>query len=167
MMHAVLKLVPLWAVMAFCCLLGSGEIRAQEHEEHEAQHEEAHEHHANTLGLFLGRTFEGREDDFTMGLEYERRINESFGVGLLVEHVFGDLDFWIYGVPFALHKDAWKFYVAPAIEDGEHGSEFLARLGAEYAFELEGGWEISPQLNLDFVDSEEVWVLGVVIGKGF
>ena len=42
-----------------------------------------------------------------------------------------------------------------------------AALGAEYAFELSDGWEIAPQINVDLVDNEDVWVFGVVFAKGF
>ena len=80
--------------------------------------------------------------------------------------MLGDLDFWVYALPFAYHSERWKFYVAPGVEDGDEGSEFLARVGGEYAFAA-GTWEISPQLNVDFVDGEEVFVLGLVFGKGF
>jgi len=138
---------------------------ATEHEGGPA-HKSSHDPHPNMLGVFLGETFDGREEEFTIGLEYERRVNQSFGIGAFAEYVSGDLDFWVYGLPFAYHTGRWKLYLAPAVEDGEHGSEFLVRVGGEYAFEV-GEWEISPQLNLDFVDSEEVWVLGFVIGKGF
>ena len=129
-------------------------------------HRASHSHHPNMLGLFLGETFEGREEEFTVGLEYERRISRSFGIGAFAEYVSGNLDFWILGVPFAYHNGPWKLYVAPGVEDGDEGSEFLFRIGGEYGFAV-GDWEISPQLNLDLVDSEEVWVLGIVIGKGF
>jgi hypothetical protein len=136
--------------------------------EHEltSDHEAAHDFHPNFLAVFLGVTDEGREEDFAMGIEYERRLNESFGIGVIAEHTFGDLDLWVYAVPFAYHTGRWKLYVAPGVEDGEHGSESLVRLGGEYAFEF-GAWEISPQLNVDFVDGDEVLVLGVSIGKGF
>ena len=144
---------------------------AAEHEHegedaHEESHAASHEYHANTLGLFLGVTQEGRAEDFTIGLEYERRLNKSFGIGAVAEYVSGDLDFWVYAVPFAYHTGPWKFYVAPGIEDGEEDSDFLVRVGGEYAFEL-GKWEVSPQIDLDFVDNNEVWVLGIVIGRGF
>ena len=66
-----------------------------------------------------------------------------------------------------MHSNAWKFYFAPGLEDGEHGSEFLFRLGLEYAFDLNDGWDVSPQFNVDFVNSEEVFVFGVLIGKGY
>lgn len=118
------------------------------------------------LGIFLGGTFEGREQEFTSGVEYERRINRSFGVGAVVEYVWGDLDFWLIAVPFAYHKGPLKFYVAPGLVDSDGGTDFLARVGGEYSFEV-GEWELSPQLNLDIVDGEESWVIGVVIGKGF
>jgi len=140
-------------------------VQAEEHE-HGTAHEASHEYHPNLLGLFIGVTDEGREEALTIGVEYERRINKSFGIGVFAEHLFGDANFWVYGVPFAYHNGRWKLYIAPGVEDGKHGSEFLARIGGEYAFEA-GSWEISPQINLDFVDSEEIWVLGVVFGKGF
>jgi len=138
-------------------------------DEHEANldHETTHDFHPNLLALFVGVTYEGSsENDLALGIEYERRLNESFGVGVLAEHTFGDLDFWVYAVPFAYHTGRWKFYVAPGVEDGKHGSESLVRLGGEYAFEV-GAWEISPQLDVDFVDGDEVLVLGVTFGKGF
>ena len=117
--------------------------------------------------MFIGITSESRrERGLALGVEYERRLSNSFGIGLLAEHTFGDLNFWVYAVPFAYHTGRWKLYVAPGIEDGDHGSESLLRIGAEYGFEV-GEWEISPQLDVDFIGGEEVWVLGVVFGKGF
>ena len=72
----------------------------------------------------------------------------------------------MYAVPFAYRIDRQKFALAPCIEYGDFGTEWLVRAAAEYAFEA-GTWEISPQLALDFVDEEEVLILGVVFGKGF
>ena len=128
--------------------------------------ESMHNFHPNSLALFVGVTDEGRHQALALGIEYERRLNESFGVGVLAEHTFGDLDFWVYAVPFAYHTGRWKFYIAPGVEDGDHGSESLVRVGGEYAFEV-GEWEISPQLDVDLVDGDEVFVLGVTFGKGF
>jgi hypothetical protein len=135
---------------------------------HEAgsAHEASHEFHRNTLGLFVGVTDEGREEAVTLGIEYERRLNKSFGIGLFAEYLFGDADFWVYGVPFTYHNRQWTFYIGPGVEDGKHGSEYFARIGGQYSFEA-GSWEISPQMNVDFVDGEEVYVLGIVFGKGF
>jgi hypothetical protein len=126
-----------------------------------------HEFHRNFVAGFIGVTHEGRRDNgFALGIAYERILNESFGIGVIAEHTFGDFNFWVYAVPFVYRTGRWRLYIAPGVEDGEHGTESLVRLGAEYAFEV-GRLEIAPQLAVDFVDGDEVLVLGVVIGKGF
>lgn len=150
---------------------GADVVPAQsEHDIHApeaSEHGEGHEFHANVIGLFAGVTNDDRDGAFTLGLEYERRFSEVFGVGAVLERAWGDLDFWLYMVPFSYRAGPWKFYVAPGIEDSEHhGSEFLFRIGLERAFQV-GQFEVSPQFNLDFVDGEEVIVLGLVFAKGY
>lgn len=131
-------------------------------------HHVDHDFHPNVLGIFLGATGENRRDaDFTVGIEYERRINESFGVGAVVERAFGDHDFWVMVIPFAYHTGAWKWYVAPGMENKDrHSNEFLVRVGLEYVFEV-GKYELSPQIDVDFVDGEQVYVMGIVFARGF
>ena len=72
----------------------------------------------------------------------------------------------MYAVPIGFRAGRWKLYIAPGIEDGNHSTESLLRLGAEYAFEVDG-FEIAPQLAVDLVDGENVIVLGVVFARGF
>jgi len=129
-------------------------------------HERTHTYHPNSMAVFVGVTHEGSESGASLAIEYERRLSKSFGVGVVVERTFGNLDFWLYAVPFAYHSGRWKFYVAPGVADGKHGSESLLRIGAEYAFDF-GDWELSPQINGDFVDDNEAVVLGFTIGRGF
>ena len=125
------------------------------------------EFHPNFVALFVGLTSEDRrETGLALGIEYEYRLNRAFGIGVLAEHTFGDIDTTVFAMPFAYHTGRWKAYVAPGIEDGDRGSESLVRIGGEYAFEV-GRWEVSPQLDIDFVDGDQVFVLGVTIGKGF
>jgi len=160
-----LDLIAVLALLLFA--IGTPPAIAQTDEHQSASdHEAAHDFHPNLLALFVGVTDEGREQGLALGIEYERRLNKSFGIGVLAEHTFGDLDFWIYAVPVAFHTGRWKFYVAPGVEDREHGSESLVRIGGEYGFEF-GTWEISPQLDVDFVDGDQVLVLGITFGKGF
>ena len=46
----------------------------------------------NKFIVLVGATHEGRrENGVTLGLEYERQLSEPFGVGGVVERVFGDL----------------------------------------------------------------------------
>jgi hypothetical protein len=116
--------------------------------------ETAHEYHRNVVAFFTGLTHEGpRDNGVALGIEYERRINATFGIGALAEHTFGDIDAWVYAFPLAYHTGPWKLYVAPGVEDGEHGSESLWRLGGEYGFEV-GTWEIAPQIDVDLLDQE-------------
>ena len=131
--------------------------------------EGGHEIHKNVIGVFAGRASASRrEKGFALGIEYERRINKSFGIGAVAEYTFNDADFWVFAIPFAYHRNAWKFYVAPGIEQSSaHGTEGLVRFGAEYVFHLGGGYEIAPQLNVDFVDGEDVWVVGAFFAKSF
>jgi hypothetical protein len=160
----VALLSAMWAAPVYA---QTDEHDASEHEAVSA-HESANESHKNTVSFFAGVTHAGRrKNGSALGIGYERLLNDSFGIGVLAEHTFGDADFTVFAVAFAYRVDRWKFYIAPGIEDSDaHGTESLVRLSAEYAFEA-GAWEISPQLAVDFVDGEEVLILGVVFGKGF
>ena len=154
-------------VIAFLILLASPHAGAESAGEHEG-HGSEHAFHRNVVAACVGVTSEDcREKALTLGLEYERRFTPTFGLGVVAERAFGDLDFWVFAVPFAWHNGPWKLYAAPGVEDSdEHGSEFLFRVGVEYGFEV-GNFEIAPQLDIDFVDGQEVLVLGVTIGKGY
>lgn len=121
----------------------------------------------NEIAVFLGATHERRRDNSgAVGLEYERRLNETFGIGALAEFTAGGSDFWVYAIPLTIHSDRWKFVVAPGIEYADGRSERLFRLGAAYELES-GGMKIMPGLNLDFVGGEVVLIVGVSFGMGF
>jgi len=161
-------------LLAAFCVVCTSPVYSQDvdHEssEHESAsgHESGHEFHKNVVSFFAGVSHSGRrENGGALGFGYDRLLTKSFSIGVLAEHTFGDADFTVYAVALSYRVDRWKFYIAPGIEDSDaHGTESLVRLAAEYAFEA-GTWEISPQIAVDFVDGEEVLVLGVVFGKGF
>ena len=161
------KIIAFTAV-ALITWIPMGQVAIGETGEHEvpSDNELAHHYKPNLLAVFVGVTHEGSESGLSLGIEYEMRLNESFGIGVLAEHTSGDLDIWVYAIPLAYHIRSWKFYIAPGVVDGSHGSESLVRLGGAYAFEV-GSWEIAPQLNAEFVEGNEALVLGITIGKGF
>ena len=133
---------------------------------HGSEHN-SHPFEENTVAFFVGVAKEGsRDNGLALGIEYEWRLNQAFGIGALAEYTSGDLDAWVLAVPFAFHSGPWKFYAAPGIEDSDAGSESLLRLGGEYGFHR-GDWEISPQVDVDFVDGNEIYVIGVTFGRGF
>lgn len=141
-------------ILTICGLLAlSAAAQSQEH------HVPHFPHH--TLGVFIGDTTEDRREGGTLGLEYEYRLAQRYGVGLTVEHVFGDFDTNVFVIPVAWHQNAWKLYAGPGLERSDEGSELLLRLGVEYGFEV-GELEVSPQLDVDFVDGEQLFVFGVV-----
>ncbi|GAB5413403.1 MAG: hypothetical protein Cons2KO_10060 [Congregibacter sp.] len=140
---------------SFFCL---GEI-AQAQPSHHGDFEPHH-----TVGVFLGDTTEDRRDGVTLGLEYEYRASTKWGLGLTAEHVAGDFDTNVLVLPVAHHRGPWKFYAGPGVEFADEGEEPLFRAGVEYGFHL-GEFEVSPQIDVDFVDGERLIVFGVVIAR--
>lgn len=116
----------------------------------------------HTFGVFIGDTTEDRRDGATLGFEFEYRATEKLGLGLTAEYVAGDFDTKVLAIPVARHNGPWKFYAGPGLEFGEEGRETLFRIGAEYGFRL-GRLEVSPQVDVDFVDGDQLFVIGVVI----
>lgn len=125
-----------------------------------------HEHKANEIAGFVGLAHEGSYYAPALGLEYERRISSMLGVGVLAEKTWGDIDSWVYAVPFNFHADEWKFIVAPGIEEKHGHTENLLRVGVGLEFEM-NEMMVTPSLNFDFVGSETIVVLGVSFGIGF
>lgn len=134
----------------------------------EAEHGHDSDQHKNIIGVFAGITHGDRRLNApALGLEYARHIRGNFSIGAIAEFTAGDADIWIFAVPFAYSLGHWKVYVAPGIEDGHHGKEDLVRFGVERAFEMSGGWEIAPQLNVDIVDGDDIWVIGAFFARRF
>lgn len=133
-------------------------------------HESGHhgEFHPNTIGGFIGITGEDRrERALTLGIEYERRFTERFGLTLSAERVLGDLDFTVVTVPLAIHVEEWIFSVGPGYEMPDEGSDHhLVRVGASRVFTV-GNTEYVPKINLDFIDGDVVIVGGLFVGLGF
>lgn len=132
-------------------------------------HGAAEELPAHVLGLFVGNTIEDRRseeprDGATVGLEYEYRPSAHWGVGIGVEHAGGGIDSGVLVLPVARHSGPWKFYAGPGIERRDEGTEGLLRVGVEYGFHV-GGIEVSPQVDLDLVDGERLFVFGVVFAR--
>ena len=141
-----------------------------EHEDDAGRGESSHDHHDahHTLGIFIGDTSEDRleRNGGTLGIEYEYRFNRTFGVGVTAERVFGNFDTDVLVIPVAYHMGPWKAYAGPGLEFVDGEQETLIRVGLEYGFEA-GDWEISPQVDLDFVSDERLFIFGVVFAKKF
>jgi hypothetical protein len=159
---------------------------AAEHEEHGEEHE-GRTHHPNEFAIYLGATDEhGHPTELTWGLDYKRRVAERWAVGGLFDYAGGSLRNAIVAASvtwFPVGK--LSLMAAPGIEfhqgressegcgcagsaksdeAGEHGEAdkdatyFVFRLGVGWDFQIAKSHGIQPQVNLDLVEGEKVWV---------
>ena len=124
----------------------------------------------NTLALYLGGAHSGGDNGFSVGLDYERRLNRRFGVGGVAEVTAGDFRAGIIALPLSWHPSKnLKLLVAPGVEvtPEDHSGELLVRLGGEYGFALGKGFEVAPALVFDFTREETTVVYGVNLARRF
>lgn len=140
------------AALALC-----SPVEAEEHEDEGFER--------NEIAGFVGLTHERRDNGLALGAEYKRRLTPEFGVGLIAERTWGDFDFWVFAVPFTRTFDRWIFTIAPGVERSEEESNEMLRLAAGYEFEV-GESKPAFGLAVDFVDGEQVYVLGVSMALG-
>ena len=119
-----------------------------------------------SLALFIGITDDRGDDAFSLGLDYEYKFSEVFGIGGLLDHAGGDVRTWVVGVPIFAHPvGGLVVLLAPGIEHQDDGDkEALIRLGAGWDFEVGERFVITPVFNIDFVDGDKVYVYGVEFG---
>ena len=163
-----------------------------EHEkgaEHAEKHGEEHEFHKNHFAVFVGFTEAveehaagphgethssgssgGSDDpDFTIGLDYERRLTKLFGFGAMLDVVVeGRREFLLGPIAFLHPFGGAKFFAAPLWERVEESGddEFVVRVGAAWDFEI-GKYSLAPYAAYDMSEEHDIWVLGVAIGRGF
>ena len=176
------------------CLFASFPALAQEHPSDE--HGEEH-FHPNEAAFLLGATFEAESRDnlFTVGGEYARRLTPRLTAGAGFEHL-SDVGAWVYvfpvgfrvfrGLTFSLAPgfehisrrrggEGERHGVAPEVTtvatDGGADNLFLFRIGAGYAFELGERYSITAGVAYDWINEERTIetavVYGVKLGIGF
>ena len=134
------------------------------------KHEPEEKLQKNSVTGFLGATTRGSETEASFGVKYERRINQLWGVGVILEFTPG-LDERLVTVPSAfLHPyKGLGLAVAPGVEVEDGDASFMVRLGAGWDFELGKGWLIVPEVNIDLVEGggDIPFIYGVSFGKDF
>jgi len=149
-------------------------------------------HHANDFCIFLGATDEhGHDTELTWGIDYRRMVAKRWAVGGLFDYAGGELRNAILAASVTwLPVGRLQLLVAPGIEfhrrrgsssggcgcDGralrdesgghsqidEDATYFVFRLGAGWNFPVGHHYAITPEINLDLVEGERVWVYGLV-----
>lgn len=127
------------------------------------------EHHRNKIELGIANTHtEHGENAFTLAASYGYRFSDFASIGLLGEYAFDPLDIWVVGIPLKLYPGhGWVLTAMPGAEIHNGHEEALFRLGVGYEFEIEGGYSITPEFNVDYVDDEVEYVVGLTFGFGF
>ena len=157
--------------------------------EHEGEHSSHHiRDFKNEVAVFVGGTDEhGHDTELTWGLDYKRRIAERWAVGVFFDYAGGELRnavlapmvaFWpglgnlqlmaAAGVEFHQGRDGGGHQKSGGGGGtDEDATYFLVRLGAGYDIHLGERFGLVPNLNLDFVNNEKVWVYGLAFTYGF
>jgi hypothetical protein len=166
------------AVAASPCLVVAGESASDMAAggDHEAAKEHGEsDHHKNHVALLAGFT-EAEEHhgeqgapDFTIGIDYERRLSKVFGIGVLADWVIEDNREYMVGIPIFLHAGRHaKFELAPAVRHLTHSGEnqFVFRTGFLWDFHV-GKISIAPAVFYDFSEGQDFFAFGLGFGKGF
>lgn len=132
--------------------------------------------HPNHLAVFIGATTnpEAEQTNFTLGIDYEYKVGEKTGIGVLGEAIFAEHKEIIIGIPLFYHLQKVKLFVAPGIlsttEEDDHETEKvvkgLVRIGTSFDIDV-SGVSIAPTLSADFIDGNISLIYGIGIGKGF
>jgi len=142
-------------------------VFADQGESHSEGEYSAHgPHHISVL--FADTHASGEGDNFTLGLDYEYRVNELLGLGAVIERAYGELDSTTLLAVADIHFDnGFIMQVGPGIERKDHENVFVSRVGVLYEFEMDA-FTLSPQLHWDYHDGEKnTIVAGVALGFAF
>jgi len=123
----------------------------------------------NKVSFFGGITQDGSDVEASLGLEYEHRMGDLWGIGGLAEYAAGDFDAWVVAVPVLLHPYAdWFIRLAPGVEFEEDEASLLLRTGVGYDFELSRRWSLAPEFNVDFTEGGDTkLVYGLSLSYSF
>jgi hypothetical protein len=161
-----------------------------EHEEHGVSDGHGgRPHHLNDVAIFLGGTDEhGHPTEFTWGLDYKRRVAERWAVGGLFDYAGGLRNAIVAASVTWFPIGNLTLTAAPGIEfhrgrgssedcncphaltsdDGggtgevdENATYFIFRVGVGWGIPIGNSYAIEPQVNLDLVEGEKVWVYGL------
>jgi len=144
----------------------------------------------NDIGIFVGATDEhGHGTEPTLGVDYRRRVAKRLGIGALFDYAGGEQRNSIFAASLTWYPIGRMFLTAapgvefhrgqgPSIDCGcgglsksedpsqtslydEDARYFVFRIGTGWHFPIGQIYGVSPNINVDFVDGEKVWVYGV------
>lgn len=124
--------------------------------------------------VLVGESHTPDQNGLTLGGDVEVRPWRLLGVGVTGEHVNEPFRENIWLVAAVLHPThGLKVVVGPGIERDRHSDTHeteqhaLLRVGLGYDVPLRHGWTFDPDVAVDFVSGEHVFVYAFAIGKEF
>ena len=148
------------------------------------------DHHASGIkhhhpSFFIGATtptgaqhvFNNTATWFTVGVDYEYRINKPLGISIFTEYLFAAHEEFLFGLPVFVHP--WrglKLNAGPllALVHEAKTEETPLEWHSKYGYRLEVGYDlyidrytITPIINYDRVAGHGEFNYGVAIGAGF
>lgn len=127
------------------------------------------EYRRHILNGFAGIAHEDAETEgLGLGIDYEYRFSELFGVGAFTEFIAGEGRAVIVGADLVWHPtEPLSLFLGYGEERKNAEWEGVMRVGGLYEFPIGGGWAVSPTVAYDFSlkhPDEDVVVLGVSLG---
>lgn len=159
-------------------LLLAGTPAVAQHEEPET--EEIHTHH---VAVLAGGSHNTEKDGATVGADYEYRFHRRLGALASFEYVGGDFREDLFAFTAAWHP--WKglrLIAGPGFdrelkrhEEPAHAEPAeahknvrgLFRTGAGYEFHIKEHFTVGPEIAVDILKGEKVFVYGINFGWGF
>ena len=141
----------------------------------------AEEFHPNHIAVIVGGVTpveEAGDTSFLLGADYERRLNEDWGVMVVTAFTFGaHTRASILGIAMSYRPiPALRFGIGPGVEfveaadssdDGNYGAHALVGVSAFYEFHL-GPLAVGPTLVVDFLSETHTNLsYGISVGRGF
>lgn len=122
----------------------------------------------HTGNLFLGYTTERGGGGFTVGGQYEYRMNDKFGIGGLVDLVFASKFSFVGAAAFYWHPMPKLTVLGAPGYSWSRKDEFITRVGAAYDFELkDAGFALAPAVYVDLFAEDTPIIAGVYLSKKF
>jgi len=139
--------------------------------EEAGHHQFPHHHVAIFAGAGLERDGDHEEEGSALGLKYEVKWSQKWGIGVYAERLFGSGHnrSWAAGIPVSFYaSESWRFFSGPGFESSAEKDKFLMRFGIAYEISLNEHWSASPEILVDFIEGgAKTYVIGIAVGYGF
>lgn len=126
-------------------------------------------HAPHHLSLLAADThMRGHGDYSTLGLDYEYRVSQLLGLGVVLEHAYDGLDATTALAVADVHLyKGLAMQLGPGVEIAHKHSIFVSRVGLLYEFEFDS-FTLSPQMHWDYHEHHEnALVAGIAMGLSF